>query len=186
MVDDPRRQCGAAPPDGGAAFARTPPGPRERCQKDQAMPTYEYACPTCGIVEAFQSIKEAALTRCPCCKKAKVQRMISGGGGVIFKGSGFYETDYRSESYKKAKEADAKAASGASDAKPDDSKPADAKSEKPADTKAGGKSEPAPAQKAEKKPEAAPPAEPRRTSVKVGGGKSSTAKKNKTSGRRKR
>lgn len=64
------------------------------------MPTYEYACPKCGIVEAFQSIKEDALTKCPQCKKAKVQRMVSLGGGVIFKGSGFWETDYnRSSDY---------------------------------------------------------------------------------------
>ena len=64
------------------------------------MPTYEYACPKCGIVEAFQSIKEDALTKCPQCKKAKVQRMVSMGGGVIFKGSGFWETDYnRSSDY---------------------------------------------------------------------------------------
>jgi putative FmdB family regulatory protein len=65
------------------------------------MPTYEYACPDCGIVEVFQSIKEKALTRCPQCKKRKVTRMLSGGGGVIFKGSGFWETDYnRSDDYK--------------------------------------------------------------------------------------
>jgi len=71
------------------------------------MPTYEYACPTCGIVEAFQSIKEPALTKCPNCKKAKVQRMISSGGGVIFKGSGFWETDYnRSGDYAKKQKAD--------------------------------------------------------------------------------
>ena len=71
------------------------------------MPTYEYACPKCGIVEAFQSIKEPALTKCPTCKKAKVQRMISGGGGVIFKGSGFWETDYnRSGDYAKKQKAD--------------------------------------------------------------------------------
>ena len=151
------------------------------------MPTYEYRCKACRHeFEEFQSMSAKSLTKCPACGKNALERLIGIGAAVMFKGSGFYETDYRSESYKKAKEADAKAASGASDAKPDDSKPADAKSEKPADTKAGGKSEPAPAQKAEKKPEAAPPAEPRRTSVKVGGGKSSTAKKNKTSGRRKR
>lgn len=71
------------------------------------MPTYEYACPTCGIVEAFQSIKEPALTKCPTCKKAKVQRMVSLGGGVIFKGSGFWETDYnRSGDYAKKQKAD--------------------------------------------------------------------------------
>ena len=58
------------------------------------MPTYEYACPTCGIVEAFQSIKEAALTICPTCGHDGITRMISRGGGIIFKGSGFWETDY--------------------------------------------------------------------------------------------
>lgn len=64
------------------------------------MPTYEYACPKCGIVEAFQSIKEDALTKCPKCKKQKVTRMVSTGGGIIFKGSGFWETDYnRSKDY---------------------------------------------------------------------------------------
>jgi putative FmdB family regulatory protein len=71
------------------------------------MPTYEYACPTCGIVEVFQSIKEPALTRCPTCKKAKVQRMVSLGGGVIFKGSGFWETDYnRSSDYQAKRKAE--------------------------------------------------------------------------------
>src|SRR5258708_7202426 len=68
------------------------------------MPTYEYACPTCGIVEVFQSIKEDALKKCPQCKKAKVQRMVSVGAGVIFKGTGFWETDYnRSADYNKKK-----------------------------------------------------------------------------------
>jgi putative FmdB family regulatory protein len=75
------------------------------------MPTYEYACPDCGIVEVFQSIKEKPLTRCPQCKKRKVARMLSGGAGIIFKGSGFWETDYnRSEDYKKKSKEDAKGA----------------------------------------------------------------------------
>jgi len=64
------------------------------------MPTYEYACPSCGIVEAFQSIKDDALKKCPQCKKEKVTRLVSLGGGVIFKGNGFWETDYnRSSDY---------------------------------------------------------------------------------------
>lgn len=95
------------------------------------MPTYEYACPTCGIVEAYQSIKDAAFTKCPNCKKAKVQRIISGGGGVIFKGSGFWETDYnRSSDYqKKDKEEAAAIAKSKPDTKPEakpqsESKPA--------------------------------------------------------------
>lgn len=76
------------------------------------MPTYDYECTKCGeVFELFQSIKDAAkkTIACDCreCKnKAPVVRRIGVGGGVIFKGSGFYQTDYRSESYKKAAEAD--------------------------------------------------------------------------------
>lgn len=76
------------------------------------MPTYEYECTKCGeLFELFQSIKDAAKKsiKCDCreCNnKAPVVRRIGIGGGVIFKGSGFYQTDYRSESYKKAAEAD--------------------------------------------------------------------------------
>lgn len=58
------------------------------------MPTYEYLCPDCGVVEALQSMRDAPLTTCPTCGKAKVTRLVSGGAGVIFKGSGFWETDY--------------------------------------------------------------------------------------------
>ena len=83
------------------------------------MPTYEYACPKCGIVEVFQSIKEAALTKCPTCKKAKVQRMVSLGGGVIFKGSGFWETDYnRSSDYQTKSKAESAAPSDKPDSAP--------------------------------------------------------------------
>ncbi len=78
------------------------------------MPTYEYACPSCGIVEVFQSIKEDALTKCPKCKKRKVTRMVSTGGGIIFKGSGFWETDYnRSKDYSKKSKEDKPAAPAA-------------------------------------------------------------------------
>ena len=66
------------------------------------MPTYEYACEHCGIFEVFQSMSEDALKKCPLCGSKKVQRLISGGAGVIFKGDGFWETDYnRSDEYKK-------------------------------------------------------------------------------------
>lgn len=65
------------------------------------MPTYEYACQACGHkFEEFQSIKAPPTRKCPLCHKHKVQRLISSGAGFIFKGSGFYETDYRSEAYK--------------------------------------------------------------------------------------
>jgi putative FmdB family regulatory protein len=66
------------------------------------MPTYEYACRTCGIVEAFQSMRAPPLTTCPTCGAPGVTRVISGGAGVIFRGEGFWETDYnRSADYKK-------------------------------------------------------------------------------------
>ena len=65
------------------------------------MPTYEYKCEACGHkFERFQSITADPIKQCPQCKKNKVKRLISGGAGLIFKGSGFYITDYRSEGYK--------------------------------------------------------------------------------------
>ncbi len=75
------------------------------------MPTYEYACDACGHeFETFQSIKARPLKKCPECGKPRLRRLISGGGGLIFRGPGFYCTDYRSDSYKKAAEAEKKAA----------------------------------------------------------------------------
>jgi len=63
------------------------------------MPTYQYHCPSCGNdFEEFQSITEHPLDACPKCGK-KPHRVISGGGGLLFKGSGFYQTDYRSKQY---------------------------------------------------------------------------------------
>lgn len=71
------------------------------------MPTYEYICENCGYeFEQFQSMKAKSLRKCPKCSKNKLKRLIGAGAGVIFKGSGFYETDYRSEGYKKAKESE--------------------------------------------------------------------------------
>lgn len=70
------------------------------------MPTYEYECKKCKhIFEVFQSITAPALTDCPKCS-GKIKRLISGGAAIIFKGSGFYKTDYRSEGYKKSAEAE--------------------------------------------------------------------------------
>ncbi len=77
------------------------------------MPTYEYECLTEGHrFEEFQNITAPPLTSCPECG-GKVRRLISGGGGFLFKGSGFYETDYRSESYKRAEKAERSAATEA-------------------------------------------------------------------------
>ena len=69
------------------------------------MPTYEYSCKKCGQFELFQNIKDAKLKRCPTCK-GQVKRLMGSGAGIIFKGSGFYQTDYRSSSYKSGASAD--------------------------------------------------------------------------------
>ena len=83
------------------------------------MPTYEYICRACGHeFEEFQSIKAEPTAVCPKCRKKKVDRKISGGGAVIFKGRGFYETDYRSESYKSGADAEKKAGESKPDATP--------------------------------------------------------------------
>jgi len=60
------------------------------------MPTYDYECKACGhAFEELQSFSEPPLTKCPKCKKNKLERLFGGGGAIIFKGTGFYETDYR-------------------------------------------------------------------------------------------
>lgn len=69
------------------------------------MPTYDYECDACGHdFELFQSIKEPIKRKCPECGKLKLRRLFGTGAAVVFKGSGFYQTDYRSESYKKGVE----------------------------------------------------------------------------------
>ena len=71
------------------------------------MPTYDYVCDGCGhSFELFQSMTDSAKKTCPECKKRKLRRLIGTGGAIMFKGSGFYQTDYRSDSYKKAAAAD--------------------------------------------------------------------------------
>ena len=101
------------------------------------MPTYEYECAKCGtIFEHFQSIKAPKLTHCTekgC--RGKVIRLLGIGGGIIFKGGGFYETDYRSENYKsgekKASDAAKKASEKKSDSKKSDSKKKSSAKSKP-------------------------------------------------------
>lgn len=66
------------------------------------MPTYEYVCNNCGNkVEIFQSITDRPLRKCPACERNTLRRLIGAGAGIIFHGSGFYATDYRSEGYKR-------------------------------------------------------------------------------------
>jgi len=73
------------------------------------MPTYEYACKECEHqFEQFQSITARPTRKCPECGKMKLQRLIGAGAGIIFKGSGFYQTDYRSESYKQGEKSETK------------------------------------------------------------------------------
>ena len=77
------------------------------------MPTYDYQCADCGHeYELFQSITAKPKRKCPSCGQLKARRLIGTGGGVIFRGSGFYQTDYRSESYSKAAKAEKEAVSG--------------------------------------------------------------------------
>lgn len=71
------------------------------------MPTYDYVCDGCGhAFELFQSMTDSVKKTCPECGKKKLRRLIGTGGAIVFKGSGFYKTDYRSESYKKGAAAD--------------------------------------------------------------------------------
>lgn len=71
------------------------------------MPTYEYVCDACEhSFDEFQSFSDEPLTKCPKCKKKKLRRLFGTGAAILFKGSGFYETDYRSDSYKSAAKAE--------------------------------------------------------------------------------
>ena len=96
------------------------------------MPTYEYICDACGhAFERFQSITSEPERTCPRCRKRKVRRKIGVGAGILFKGTGFYETDYRSDGYAKAAEADRKSSEA--------TKPAETKNETKAADAGGSK-----------------------------------------------
>lgn len=93
------------------------------------MPTYDYECDACGHeFELFQSITASVKRKCPECSRLKLRRLFGTGAAIVFKGSGFYETDYRSESYKKGAD---KAKKAKSDTKKSDSSKSSDKKSKP-------------------------------------------------------
>jgi putative FmdB family regulatory protein len=118
------------------------------------MPTYDYECNACNHrFELYQSIVAEPEKKCPKCKKLKLRRLIGTGAAVVFKGSGFYQTDYRSDSYKKSAAADSKSPSSetksesspsSSDSKSSETTPAKA------DSKPVAASEPKPKGKGKK------------------------------------
>jgi putative FmdB family regulatory protein len=93
------------------------------------MPTYDYECGACGhSLEVFQGINDPVLKKCPECGKNQLKRQFGTGAAIVFKGSGFYQTDYRSEGYKKAAAADSKShGDHKSEAKSGDSAKSDSK-----------------------------------------------------------
>ena len=126
------------------------------------MPTYEYECDKCHkAFELVQSMNDAPVSTCPkdVCRqqkwgKGKVRRMVGTGAGLIFKGSGFYITDYRSESYKAGEKRDSAGGEPKSEPKPAESKPAESKTaeSKTAESKTGERKTPE-----SKTPESKPP-----------------------------
>jgi putative FmdB family regulatory protein len=103
------------------------------------MPTYEYACSKCGHhFDQFQSMRDEPLKRCPKCHKLALKRLIGGGAGLIFKGSGFYITDYRKPGQVRPDESKP-AADGKAEAKPAAKAPEKGAKEKPASAPAPSK-----------------------------------------------
>jgi putative FmdB family regulatory protein len=100
------------------------------------MPTYEYECDACHHrFDEFQSFKDDPLKTCPKCQQDRLRRLFGTGAAILFKGSGFYETDYRSEGYQKAAKADADAGKPADKPSGDKKDAAPAPAAKPADSK---------------------------------------------------
>ncbi len=104
------------------------PTSRIKHSASNPMPTYDYQCDACDHkFEVFQGINDEHLKKCPECKKNKLRRLFGTGAAIMFKGSGFYQTDYRSDSYKKGAEADKKA-----------SEPSSSSSESKSESKSSG------------------------------------------------
>ncbi len=108
------------------------------------MPTYDYECDACEHTwELFQRISEDPVKACPECKKKKARRLFGTGAAIMFKGSGFYETDYRSDSYKKGADKDKKSKSDSS---------SDSKSDTKSESKSSSKSDSKPKSESKTKP----------------------------------
>ena len=83
------------------SWVRASPPRTPRKRRSRAVPTYDYQCEACGhAFEKFQTMTARVLRKCPDCGASKLQRLIGPGAGFLFKGDGFYQTDYRSQSYK--------------------------------------------------------------------------------------
>lgn len=124
------------------------------------MPTYEYVCKACGHeLEVFQSMRDGSKRKCPKCGKSALERKIGTGAAVIFKGSGFYQTDYRSAAYNKSADADKKPAATTDAA---------AKTDSPAKQDEATKTESTPPSKAEPKsePKSEPPPDAKKSTKK--------------------
>lgn len=106
------------------------------------MPTYDYECDACGHkFEIYQGINDDKLKKCPECKKLKLRRLLGTGGAIMFKGSGFYQTDYRSESYKKAAAADKPSSSSSDSSSSSSNSSSSASSDSSKGSKSSGSSE---------------------------------------------
>jgi len=117
------------------------------------MPTYDYVCDACGhALELFQSMSEAPKKKCPKCGKSKLARRIGAGAGFLFKGSGFYLTDYRSKSYTEGQKAES---SAMSDAKPAAESPTSTSSESKTSAQEKSDAKPAAATPVQKNPSTA-------------------------------
>lgn len=100
------------------AFLANPAGIAQKLGRFPPMPTYEYACNSCEHqFEQFQSIREAPLTKCPKCGKPSLKRLVGAGAGLIFKGSGFYITDYKKSGAKEPRSAESKASTDSTEKK---------------------------------------------------------------------
>ncbi len=107
------------------------------------MPTYDYECKTCQHTwEEFQPITAKPLRKCPECGKSSAKRVIGPGAAILFRGSGFYQTDYRSDSYKKAAEADRKSSGEETKSESSGKSEAKAPGKKTESKKGGSSSEP--------------------------------------------